>query len=117
MNQVEAVRVFPHPLERVFRRYVDHVGWSEWAGFGPVRLVQEGAPERDGKGAVRAFSWVPGLREEVTLVNHRVVIHGELRDRAGDLAAHLNGHQRIDRAGRRDPGLDRSTRDERGLES
>ena len=67
MNHVEVVRVFSHPLERVFRRYTDHAGWSEWAGMGGVRLVKEGAPERDGVGAVRAFSLAAGLREEVTL--------------------------------------------------
>ena len=66
MNQIEVRRVFPHPLDRVFNRYTDHAGWSEWAGLGPVRLVQEGSPERDGRGAVRAFSLAAGLREEVT---------------------------------------------------
>jgi uncharacterized protein YndB with AHSA1/START domain len=55
-----------HPIEEVFLRYTDHAGWSRWAGFGPVRLVREGSPQRDGTGSVRAFSLAPGLREEVT---------------------------------------------------
>jgi uncharacterized protein YndB with AHSA1/START domain len=67
MNQVEVVRIFSHPLERVFRRYTDHAGWSEWTGFGRVSLVREGSPDKDGVGAVRAFASAPGLREEVTL--------------------------------------------------
>ena len=67
MGQIEVVRIFPHPQERVFRRYCDHAGWSQWAGVGPVRLVKEGSPDRDGVGAVRAFAFPPGLREEVTL--------------------------------------------------
>ncbi len=67
MHQIEVERVFPHPVERVFARYTDHAGWSDWAGFGPVRLVQEGAPDRNGVGSVRAFAVAPGLREEVVV--------------------------------------------------
>ncbi len=59
-------RTFDHPVEHVFRRYTDHEGWSRWAGLGKVRLVREGAPERNGLGSVRAFRIAPGLREEVT---------------------------------------------------
>ena len=64
---VTVERVFDHPIERVFRRYTDHEGWSDWAGFNKVRLTREGSPDRDGVGAVRAFALAPGLREEVTL--------------------------------------------------
>ena len=38
-------RFIDHPIEEVFRRYTDHEGWSEWAGFGKVRLAREGSPE------------------------------------------------------------------------
>lgn len=65
MNQVNVERVIAHPIEKVFARYADHAGWSDWAGLGPVRLVQEGSPDRNGVGAVRAFSAAAGLREEV----------------------------------------------------
>jgi len=65
-SHVEVQRLFPHSIERVFRRYTDHEGWSDWAGTGPVTLVQVGSPDRNGVGAVRAFSTAPGLREEVT---------------------------------------------------
>ncbi len=65
-NHVEVQHLFPHPIARVFRRYTDHEGWSDWAGTGRVRLVREGAPDRNGVGAVRAFSFPPSLREEVT---------------------------------------------------
>src|SRR5690349_4997767 len=60
-------RFIDHPIEEVFRRYTDHEGWSRWAGFGKVRLVREGRPDRNGVGSVRAFQAAPGLREEVTL--------------------------------------------------
>jgi uncharacterized protein YndB with AHSA1/START domain len=63
---VTVERSFDHPVEEVFRRYTDHEGWSRWAGFGKVRLVREGTPERNGLGSVRAFRISPGLREEVT---------------------------------------------------
>jgi uncharacterized protein YndB with AHSA1/START domain len=67
MRRVEVDRLFPHPVDRVFRRYADHAGWSDWAGLGRVWLTREGAPDRDGVGAVRAFASTPGLREEVTV--------------------------------------------------
>ena len=65
MHRIEVERTFPHSVERVFRRYTDHVGWSDWAGLGKVRLVHGGSPDRNGVGAVRAFAVAPGLREEV----------------------------------------------------
>jgi len=65
VQRIEVERLIPHPIERVFRRYTDHAGWSEWAGLGIVRLVREGAPDRNGVGSVRAFALAPGLREEV----------------------------------------------------
>ena len=59
-------RRFSQPIARVFRRYTDHEGWSEWAGLGKVRLTQEGeGGERYGVGSVRAFQLTPGLREQV----------------------------------------------------
>ena len=67
IQHVEVVRVIPHPVLRVFNRYADHAGWSDWAGLGPVRLVRAGSPETNGVGSVRAFSASPGLREEVTV--------------------------------------------------
>jgi uncharacterized protein YndB with AHSA1/START domain len=65
MLRVEVERFFPHPVDRVFRRYADHAGWTAWAGLGRVYPTREGYPDRDGVGAVRAFALVPGLREEV----------------------------------------------------
>lgn len=89
MNHVEVARVFSHPLERVFRRYTDHAGWSEWAGMGGVRLVKEGAPERDGVGAVRVFSLAPtGLREEVTLFDPPTRMEYRISEGGFPLAEH-----------------------------
>jgi glutathione S-transferase len=67
MHTVEVSRLYSHPIERVFARYTDHEGWTQWARLGRVRLVREGSPDRNGVGAVRAFSSSPGLREEVVL--------------------------------------------------
>jgi uncharacterized protein YndB with AHSA1/START domain len=66
MRRIEIERAFDHPIERVFRRYTDHAGWTAWAGLGRVWRERDGSPERDGVGCVRAFSLSPGLREEVT---------------------------------------------------
>ena len=65
MQRVAVERIFEAPVDRVFARYCDHAGWSDWAGAGRVRLVREGRDERDGVGAVRAFG--PGIQEEVTV--------------------------------------------------
>jgi uncharacterized protein YndB with AHSA1/START domain len=66
MQHVEVTRTFAQPVEHVFRRYTDHACWGEWTGLGPVWLAAAGEGDRDGVGCVRAFSWVPGLREQVT---------------------------------------------------
>jgi uncharacterized protein YndB with AHSA1/START domain len=66
MRRIEVEHLYPHPAERVFRRYCDHASWSDWAGVGRVYLTREGSPDANGVGAVRAFSANPGLREEVT---------------------------------------------------
>jgi uncharacterized protein YndB with AHSA1/START domain len=89
MRRIEVERYFPHPIERVFRRYTDHAGWSDWAGLGRVRLTREGSPDKNGVGAVRAFSAAPGLREEVTRfeppsrMEYRVVRGVPLKDHHG----------------------------------
>jgi uncharacterized protein YndB with AHSA1/START domain len=93
MSRIEVDRLFPHRVERVFHRYTNHRGWTDWAGLGRVYLTREGSPEPNGVGAVRAFSSTPGLREEVTafeppsLMEYRVIQgpvpmrdhHGEVR--------------------------------------
>jgi uncharacterized protein YndB with AHSA1/START domain len=65
VEHIEVERLIPHPIERVFSRYTDHVAWSTWAGLGPVRRVRDGSPDPNGVGSVRAFASAPGLREEV----------------------------------------------------
>jgi uncharacterized protein YndB with AHSA1/START domain len=64
--RASAERLIDQPADVVFARYTDHAGWSGWAGLGPVRLLQEGAGDRNGVGAVRGFALAPGLREQVT---------------------------------------------------
>jgi len=92
MRRIEVDRLFPHPVERVFRRYTDHAGWTDWAGLGRVYLTRDGSPDPNGVGAVRAFSSTPGLREEVvrfeppSLMEYRV-IQGPvpMRDHLGEV--------------------------------
>src|SRR3569832_1687555 len=67
MERVEVERVIPQPIEAVFDRFTDNEGWGDWAGLGPVRLLQTGEGQRNGKGAVRACTESPGLREEITV--------------------------------------------------
>ena len=56
MQHVEVVRTINAPVQAVWDRYTDHVSWSEWAGFGTVRLEREGRPPPNGVGCVRVFS-------------------------------------------------------------
>lgn len=92
MTVVEVERRFAAAPERVFGVYTDHEGWSRWAGFGRVRLVREGSPDRNGVGAARAFDKAPGLVEEVTAfeaptrLGYRIAAGGgPLGDHAGEV--------------------------------
>lgn len=53
---VEVIRVLPAPIEKVFDRYTDHVGWTRWARLGRVVLAERGTPEENGVGAVREIT-------------------------------------------------------------
>ncbi len=64
MQHVEVMKVIEAPVEQVWNRYTDHVSWSQWAGFGRVRLAKEGVPPPNGVGCVRVFT-AAGLHEEV----------------------------------------------------
>ena len=55
MERVEVVRHFDAAPEAVFEVYTDHARWSEWSGLGASRLLREGSPHRNGKGALRAL--------------------------------------------------------------
>ncbi len=63
MQQVEVTHRYNAKPQDVWDVYTDHARWSEWAGTPGSRLAREGSPERNGKGAVRAFAG--GMREEV----------------------------------------------------
>ena len=55
------------PRERVWRLYVDHVGWMRWAGVKEVVLRQQGDPPPNGLGAIRVMrSSGIAIEEEVT---------------------------------------------------
>ncbi len=56
MRYVEVQQVIEAPVQAVWRRYTDHVSWSDWAGLGTVKLAQQGTPPPNGAGAVRVIS-------------------------------------------------------------
>jgi len=92
MHRVEVERIIAAPPERVFARYTDHAGWSEWAGAGKVSLARQGSPDRNGVGCVRAFESAMGLQEEViefdppTHMAYRVVRGGfPIKSHRGDV--------------------------------
>jgi uncharacterized protein YndB with AHSA1/START domain len=53
VQHVEVQQVIEAPVERVWERYTDHVGWTQWAKLGSVRLEREGVPAPNGVGCVR----------------------------------------------------------------
>lgn len=63
MQHVEVTHRYAASPQAVWDVYTDHARWSEWAGFPGSKLLAEGSPDRNGKGAVRAFAG--GVREEV----------------------------------------------------
>jgi len=56
MQHVEVVRRFDAPVGRVFERYTDHRGWTDWAGLGRVTLDRTGTPAPNGVGCVRKIT-------------------------------------------------------------
>ena len=99
MQQVEVVRRFPEPPERVFAVYTDHAGWSRWAGVGSSRLARPGHPHPNGTGALRLLGPGPfAAREEVLdfeppkRMTYRVVGGGiPLRNHLGEVLFEPDG--------------------------
>lgn len=56
MQHVEVARRFDAPVHRVWERYTDHRGWTEWAGLGRVTLDPAGSPDPNGVGCVRKIT-------------------------------------------------------------
>jgi uncharacterized protein YndB with AHSA1/START domain len=67
MQEVEVVRRFPEPPERVFAVYTDHAGWSAWAGVGSSRLARPGRTHPNGSGALRVLGPGPFAAHEEIL--------------------------------------------------
>lgn len=44
------------PATRVWARYTDHSGWTDWAGIGRVVLERTGTPPPNGVGCVRKIT-------------------------------------------------------------
>src|SRR4051812_40886100 len=64
-RHVSVERIIDAPPDKVFARYTDHVGWSDWAKLGRVTLAKTGSPEPNGVGCVRVFHSGIEVREEV----------------------------------------------------
>jgi uncharacterized protein YndB with AHSA1/START domain len=90
--RIEVERTFAAPRERVWERYTDHAGWTEWAGAGKVHLERQGEEHRDGVGCVRVID-NPGVsvREEVTAfepperMQYRMLGGTGIRDHQGEV--------------------------------
>jgi len=99
MQHVEVSRHYEAPPERVFAVYTDHAGWSRWAGVGSSYLDREGAPQRDGAGAVRVLGTGPVRAYEEVVdfepprrMTYRVVRGGlPMRDHLGEVLFEPDG--------------------------
>lgn len=93
MQHIEVERTIAAPIEKVWERYTDHVGWSRWAGLGKVVLEREGVPAPNGVGCVRVIgSGMTAAYEEVVSfepphrMSYRVVRGGiPIRDHLGEV--------------------------------
>jgi uncharacterized protein YndB with AHSA1/START domain len=56
MQHVEVSHHFDAPPARVWERYTDHRGWTDWAGVGRVTLDATGEPPPNGVGCVRKIT-------------------------------------------------------------
>lgn len=56
VQHVEVEQLIEAPVQQVWDRYTDHVGWAQWAKLGKVRLEREGVPAPNGVGCVREIS-------------------------------------------------------------
>ena len=91
MQEVEVERRFTGSPQAVWDIYTDHVGWSEWAGFGAVTLEAAGDPHVNGVGAIRRFAR-GNMREQVVefeppkRMTYRIVgDRGPIRDHMGEV--------------------------------
>ncbi len=99
MQNVEVTRHFPAPPARVFEVYTDHAGWSQWAGFRRSWLEREGAPDRNGSGAIRGFAsgGIEAFEEVLEFeppkrMTYRVVRGGlPMRDHLGEVLFEADG--------------------------
>ena len=60
MKTITVRRVIPAPAERVFDVLADHANYKSFPGVKDSRLLKEGAPDRNGVGAVRRIE-TPGV--------------------------------------------------------
>ncbi len=91
MHEIHIRQRFEAPLDRVFATVTDHEGMPAWLPA-KVRLVKQGAPDRNGLGAVRRIV-ARGLavHEEVVrwepphAMDYRVIGRSPLRDHLGEM--------------------------------
>jgi uncharacterized protein YndB with AHSA1/START domain len=91
MHEIHLQQRFQAPPERTFATVTDHEGMPAWVPA-KVRLVKQGAPDRNGLGAVRRVS-ARGLvvQEEVVrwepprAMDYRVIGLSPLRDHLGEM--------------------------------
>lgn len=98
MQHVEVIKTIDAPVEQVWNRYTDHVSWTQWAGFGKVRLEKQGVPPPNGVGCVRVFTSA-GLHEEVLSfdaprrMTYRIVKGTvPIKDHLGDVSFEAQGN-------------------------
>jgi uncharacterized protein YndB with AHSA1/START domain len=60
MQTITVTRTIPAPIEKVFDVLADHANYKSFPGVRDSRLLKEGAPDRNGVGAVRRIE-TPGV--------------------------------------------------------
>lgn len=92
---VEVAHRYDAPVKDVWDAYTDHAHWREWAGTPGSRLVREGDLDRNGSGAVRAFTG--GVREEILSfeppkrMSYRVTAGMPMKNHQGEVIFEADG--------------------------
>src|SRR5580765_5626965 len=89
-----ATTVVPVPIETAWEVLADHEGMGTWGPGISVKLTRQGAPERNGLGAIRRVSLpgpMPAIVEEVTAfeagrrLGYKALSGAPLRNYVGDV--------------------------------
>lgn len=81
MAEIRLTRTLEAPIDRVFEVLADHEGYARFRNITDAKLVREGEPERNGRGAIRELAAGPiRFREQITAFERPVRLDYLIRE-------------------------------------